>query len=409
MNICIIGGGLTGLTAAFALADSASVDVLETSPVPCGLLSSTRVGDAWIENYYHHCFSGDRLLLGLMDELGLRESLEWRKGSTGYYVDGTIHPLTTPLEILRYPVLTLGDKFRLARLTLSAKKFDADELDEVTARDFLLDRCGRHTYEAFFEPLLKSKFGAMRDRVSAAWMVSRIAIRSDRGPEGERLGYLKFGYHSLVDTLVRAIREKGGAVHTGIAAHSVRRMEDGTWEVNGAPYDAVISTIRPSLLEALGGPGLPEIPYQGAACVTMGISRDVTGGIYWVNMKDEAPYGAVIGHTNFIPKERYGSHIVYLASYFRDDLPENHEQAMIDDFCRRFAVRPDEIAWHFMTVDTAAGPVYTTGYRSLMPPYEQDGLFMAGMFSPTNYPERSMEGSVAAGYEVARRVKEART
>ena len=409
MNICIIGGGLTGLTAAFALADRASVDVLEASSVPGGLLSSTRVGDAWIENFYHHCFSGDRRLLGLMEELGIQDSLEWRKGSTGYYVDGTIHPLTTPLEILRYPVLTLGDKYRLARLTLSAKKYNVDDLDDVTARDFLLDKCGRHTYEAFFEPLLKSKFGAMRDQVSAAWMISRIAIRSDRGPEGERLGYLKFGYHSLVDGLVRAIREKGGAVHTGIAAHSVRRMEDGTWEVNGAPYDAVISTIRPSVLERLGGPALPEIPYQGAACVTMGLPRDVTKGIYWVNMKDEAPYGAVIGHTNFIPEERYGVHIVYLASYFRGDVPDDQEQLMIDDFCRRFSVSPEEIAWHFMSTDTAAGPVYTTGYRSLIAPYETDGLYMAGMFSSPNYPERSMEGSVAAGYEVAKRVMEGRT
>ncbi|MBT8507010.1 amine oxidase [Methanomicrobiaceae archaeon CYW5] len=408
MNICIIGGGLTGLTAAFALADEASVDVLEASSITGGLLSSTRVGDAWIENYYHHCFSGDRLLIGLMGELGIKGGLEWRKGSTGYYVDGTIHPLTTPLEILRCPVLTLGDKYRLARLTLSAKKYNADELDDVTARDFLLEKCGRHTYEAFFEPLLKSKFGAMRDQVSAAWMVSRIAIRSDRGPEGERLGYLKFGYHTLVDALVRAIREKGGAVHTGIAAHSVRQMEDGTWEVNGAPYDAVISTIRPSVLEGLGGPALPDIPYQGAACLTMGLPRDVTKGIYWVNMKDEAPYGAVIGHTNFIPEERYGSHIVYLASYFSERLPADHEQTMINDFCRRFAVRPEEIEWHFMTVDTAAGPVYTTGYRSLIAPYETDGLYMAGMFSAPNYPERSMEGSVAAGYEVAKRVMEGR-
>jgi protoporphyrinogen oxidase len=54
-----------------------------------------------------------------------------------------------------------------------------------------------------------------------------------------------------------------------------------------------------------------------------------------------------------------------------------------------------------MAVDPWAGPVYTTGYRSLIPAFEHQGLFMAGMFSSTNYPERSMEGSVRAGSEVA--------
>jgi protoporphyrinogen oxidase len=63
-----------------------------------------------------------------------------------------------------------------------------------------------------------------------------------------------------------------------------------------------------------------------------------------------------------------------------------------------------EIHWTRMAVNPFAGPVYTIGYRSLIPQYAQDGLFMAGMFSLPNYPERSMEGAVRAGYEVAARV-----
>ena len=54
-----------------------------------------------------------------------------------------------------------------------------------------------------------------------------------------------------------------------------------------------------------------------------------------------------------------------------------------------------------MAVDAWAGPVYTTGYNALIPDYEQKGLYMAGMFSRSNYPERSMDGSIRAGIEVA--------
>ena len=74
---------------------------------------------------------------------------------------------------------------------------------------------------------------------------------------------------------------------------------------------------------------------------------------------------------------------------------------MIDDFCNRFSVAPKEIHWHKMAVDPLAGPVYTTGYRSLIPAYEQKWLYMAGMFSQPNYPERSMEGSIRAGMDIA--------
>ena len=131
------------------------------------------------------------------------------------------------------------------------------------------------------------------------------------------------------------------------------------------------------------------------------MERQVTDGIYWLNMKDSAPYGAVVSHTNFIPHDRYGEHLVYLASYFTDTLPPQLDKRMLSDFCRRFSVSEKEIHWHRMAIDPWAGPVYTTGYRSLIPGYEQAGLCVAGMFSRTNYPERSMEGSIKAGKDAA--------
>jgi protoporphyrinogen oxidase len=124
-------------------------------------------------------------------------------------------------------------------------------------------------------------------------------------------------------------------------------------------------------------------------------------------MKDSAPYGAVVTHTNFMPVDQYGEHLVYLASYFSGPIPQRLDERMLADFCSRFSVGRDEISWHRMAVDPFAGPVYTTGYRSLIPRYEQKGMYMAGMFSGTNYPERSMEGSVRAGFAVAECIRNA--
>jgi len=400
MKIAIIGAGLTGLVAASRLVHEHEVDLYEKKPYLGGCLSSYHINNYWIEKYYHHCFSGDTALFALIRELGLSGRLEWKTGTSGYFSRNMIYPLNTPLQILLYPELSLFDKVKLALLTVRAKKADLEALDDIPADQYIIQHLGENCYSSFFEPLLKSKFGERRSEVSAAWLFSRIAIRSNRGISGEHLGYLDGGFHLIVDALEKAIVLNGGTIHKNFPVSSISRR-NGTWEANDSSYDAVISTIPPQELERIGGPELPRIPYQGAACMTLALEREVTGGIYWLNMKDAAPYGAVIAHTNFIPSYRYGEHIIYLASYFSGTMPPRLDVHMTEDFCNRFSVTKDEIHWSRMAVDPWAGPVYTTGYRSLIPSYERQGLYMAGMFSRTNYPERSMEGSIRAGSEVA--------
>lgn len=404
MKVCIIGGGLTGLVAASRLAGEHEIDLFEKRSHEGGCLSSYQIDAFSIERYYHHCFSSDEHFFSLLTRLDLSRYLEWRNGSTGYFAGGVIYPLTTPVQILKYPHLTLAEKAKLALLTLRAKSIRTEDLDTIPAEQYVRQSLGDGIYTSFFEPLLKSKFGENRGKVSAAWLVSRIAIRSTRGVAGERLGYMNGGFSRLICALRESIQKNGGRIHLQSPATSIRR-NNRSWEVNGRTFDRVVSTIPPQELARIGGPSGDPIPYQGAACMILGLDRDVTDGIYWLNMKDPAPYGAVVAHTNFIPKERYGCHIVYLASYFTGDLPKNTDKVMISDFCRRFSVREDEIRWTRITVDPFAGPVYTLGYRSRIPAYESGGLYMAGMFSAPNYPERSMEGAVKAGLDISDRVK----
>jgi protoporphyrinogen oxidase len=405
MKVGIIGGGLTGLVAAYALAGEHELELFEKMPYLGGCLSSYNMKDYWIERYYHHCFSGDTALFSLLKDTGLSDKLEWWTGTSGYFARSRIFPLNTPLEILRYPELSITDKAKLALLTIRAKKADLRALDDIPADQYIIEHLGSNIYSSFFEPLLKSKFGEQRKEVSAAWLFSRIAIRSDRGVSGERLGYLNGGFHQLIGTLESAIAAKGGRIRKQESADTLVRAGN-KWQINGTPYDVVISTIPPQELERLGGPAVHHVPYQGAACMTLAMDRQVTDGIYWLNMKDPAPYGAVVTHTNFIPKGRYGEDIVYLASYFTGSVPHQLDDRMLSDFCRRFSVAENEIHWHRMAVDPWAGPVYTTGYRKFLRGFENAGIYSAGMFSATNYPERSMEGSIKAGLEVAETIRQ---
>ena len=182
MKIGILGSGLAGLSAALQLADKNEVVIFEKNDSPGGCMSSLTYNNTYtLETLYHHCFSGDTNLFSLLEDLDLKTDMIWLKGSTGYYMDGKLHPLTTPMEILRYPCLTFFQKFRLGLFVISSRKIDLAPLDKVTAKEYLFEKVGEDIYNAFFAPLLTSKFGSMKNDVSAAWLMSRIAIRSDRG------------------------------------------------------------------------------------------------------------------------------------------------------------------------------------------------------------------------------------
>jgi protoporphyrinogen oxidase len=399
MKICIVGGGLAGLAAAWRLKERHEIDLYEKKADLGGCLSSYHPDQYWIEQFYHHCFAQDRHLLSLLNELRLSDRLEWLSGTTGYFADNTIYPLTTPSEILRYPFLSLTDKARLALMTLRSGRLDPATLDDIPAKDFIISELGERVYDSFFEPLLRSKFGGLHETVSAAWLIGRISIRSNRGLSGERLGYLNGGFRVFVDALADRVGREC-TIRLFDPVTSLSKDSDG-WRVNGQRYDAVISTIPPQALRVAGGPDLPPVPYQGAACLTLGLDSDHAQGIYWLNMKDAGPVGAVITHTNFVPYDRYGEHIVYLASYFSKDLPVQAGKVMREYFCRKFGVPESSIHWERLAVEPMAGPVFTTGYRKLIPGYQEKGLFWAGMFSLSSYPERSMDGSIAAGYAAA--------
>ena len=126
MKTIIIGGGLAGLAAAYRLADRDEIIIFEKENELGGMASSYSIeipcsknGLYHIEKYYHHIFASDKELIFLIEELGLGSKLEWLRGTTGYFFNGRIYPMNTPLEILR--ALPFVDVVRLTWLVMKAK------------------------------------------------------------------------------------------------------------------------------------------------------------------------------------------------------------------------------------------------------------------------------------------------
>ena len=354
----------------------------------------------------------------LIDELGLNNKLEWLKGTTRYYINGKIYPLNTPREILQYPHLSPFEKVKLALLVLRSKRKNIADLDNITARDLILNATGESVYENFFEPLLRSKFGDEKDNVSAAWLLSRIKIRSDRSLSGERLGYMRGGFHSLVEAILKGIEDKGGEVYKmRVDKIIIKNNEVKGIEVDNEfiGSDNVISTISPMALnKIIGIPMIKGIKYPGTTCVLFALKERLMDNLYWLNIKANVPFGAVIEHTNFAPLDDYGEHLVYVTSYFHDlnsPLWRMSEEEVVNLYLsglKKLFPKFDErmIKWWKLARDIDTAPIFETGFKNKVLPYKTKikGLYLAGMFSPPNYPERSMNGSIKAGFECAEEV-----
>ncbi len=400
MKIAVVGAGLAGLAAANELKDFADVKVFESGEVG-GLVSSYCNGYC-IEKFYHHCFRFDDALLEAIRKYGLTSKLVWKTVKVGFAVNGKIYSLSTPFEILRYPHLSLTDKFKLALFTLRSRKRKYEDYDDVGVIDGLRAELGNSLLQKFFMPLLRAKFGENAENVSYAWLLARVAIRSNRKYAGEEIGYIRHGFWQLVDRMLQNVN---------VVNERAKIKRGASWEVNGERFDAVIFTAPLSYLGELAKTfGIAEIRYQSSVCVLLAAEKSLTEDIYWTNVAD-APFGAIIEHTNFMPFEDYGEHLIYLASYSTPDgwlfkLSDDEVLKLFLSSLKNFGMRKEEIKWARVFRAKYSGPIYEKGYARKITPYKvADGFYIAGMTSKPNYPERSMNGSIKAGIEVAEIIK----
>ncbi|WP_459192306.1 NAD(P)/FAD-dependent oxidoreductase [Halosimplex sp. J119] len=435
--IGVVGGGIAGLAAAYRLQQRGhDVQVFEASDQVGGLAAVYETAGDPIETFYHHLSASEETIVELIEELSLGDDLEWRYKTDSYYVDGVVHPMEKAWEILAYPHLSVYDKFRLGMLVKEIDvrggwpNFDTyddiTDFEDVPIKEFLLEHTTRNVYESFWEPLLDAKFGSRKEDVSAAWLLGRVKFRGERDPlRGEQLGYLDGGFGRLLDELLAAVgrdtvttgarvTEIGttdGSTGSDGAVESLTVERDGeeeTYEVDG-----VVVAAMPNVLEDLTGYPC-EIDFQGTVCSVWSMEESLSD-TYWLNIKDDAPFGVFIEHTNFVPPERYGGeHLYYTASYVQDpseDLwqmsdaeVESHWEAGIKDLFPHFD--PDSVNWVKTARNPRTAPIYERGYLDMVVPYDlsdevAEGVYYAGMASRAQYPERSLNGGIEAGYACA--------
>ena len=421
----VIGAGPAGLKAAHTLVKAGlEVTLLESSPGLGGLASSFDVQGTRIERYYHFICRGDDHLVDTLAELGLSDRLHWRDSRMAYFVDGTLFPFLTPLELLRFRPLSLLDRLRAGVAVKWAQRLREADLAPQRAVEWLRRMFGPRAYDVIWEPLMRFKFAEHADAVSAAWIWARMVrlSRSRVSPWREELGYLAGGSQLVLEGLGRDFAARGGRVVLSAPVEQIV-LEGGRAtgvRVGGEtlPADVVVSTVTTSrfrqLARGLDGEyvrRLERIPTIGIFCLFLRLRESVTP-FFWVNTNDpRVPFAGMIEYTNLNPlPELGGDHILYVPQYLSADDPRyaQSDEQVLQAYTDALAlINPafDRTWIRFAAVfrDRFAQPICLTDYRTSTPEIQTPvaNLFLTD--SCQLHPhDRSISGSFGLGLEAAR-------
>jgi protoporphyrinogen oxidase len=414
-----------GLAAAFhAVKAGHTVEVLEAAPEPGGMAAHFDLAGLSIERFYHFVCKSDAATMQLMDELGIREQLRWRTTSMGIFIGGKLHDWGTPVALLKLREISLISRLRYGLFAFVAVRRNRwDAIETESARSWITRWCGTEVYDRLWSPLFALKFYQYADRISAAWIWTRIRRlgRSRKSIMQEELGYIEGGSQTLVNALCSAILQSGGRIHTRRAAQKVLVQDGrvtGVSTANGVvPADEVICTVPTPLISAMV-PDLPadwkarydSIANTGVCCLVFKLKRSISRH-FWVNISD--PDIAVPGIVEFSNLRSVGNESVVYVPYY---MPADNvkftwtDKQLLDEafgYLQRLKpelAREDVIAAHVARLRYAQ-PVCEPGFAAKIPPIQTPvkGLQIAD--TCFYYPEdRGISESVRFGREMAHRL-----
>jgi len=430
-NIAILGAGIGGMAAAYDLRLAGhQVTIYEAADTVGGLASGFKEPgwDWYVEKYYHHWFASDRHMLELIDELGWRDQVIFKRPYTVIYHEGKFYPFDSmftniPAFILRHYRLHEFVRIGLVGLYLRLTN-NWRPLERMTVDDWMRKWAGDRIYELMWEPLVIGKFGERNARqVNMAWLWARLKARTTR------LGTFEGGFQGFANRFADRLKQMGVSIQLSTPVNRIEPQTAGlltlTTPKAPAQFDQCLVTTSPSLLARLA-PSLPpdylsgllSLKSMGAVVMVISLKQRLSPqGYYWYNLPKAAgfPFLALVEHTNFLPPEHFGGeHLVYAGDYLETD----HEYFSLsqEELLERFIAvlprinpdfKPDWVrkSWLFRT--NYAQPVPFVNHSKNIPPIQTPipGLYFASMSQV--YPwDRGTNFAVEIGRRAAKMMLE---
>jgi squalene-associated FAD-dependent desaturase len=438
LSVTVIGGGLAGLSAACALADTGYyVRLLERRPYVGGRASSYEhpgTGEV-IDNCQHVLIGRCTNLIDLYRRLDSLDAIRWYDHFTFIEPGGRRTllqpsslpaPLHTSLSFLRAPAFSVADKLAIARGMSAFLTSIPEDIDENFAH--WLSRHGQtqRAIQRFWQPVLVSALNEDLDRISVKYAGKVFRESFLLSPEAGRMGIPAIPLGDLYGRAIDYLRARGGEVllRTSVEAlEPVDSTEPETgWMIRSGDQtftsDAVVLALSFEALAAL----LPALPgnagAENLAADLAGFEHSPITGIHlWFDREITDLEHAVLldstiqwlfNKSKLQPthREQRGSYIELVVSSSKTLVPMQRQE-IID-----LALR--ELAQFFPLVSSAklekAAVVKevraTYSVRPLLdrirPGAESPwpGVYLAGDWTATGWPS-TMEGAVRSGYIAA--------
>jgi protoporphyrinogen oxidase len=386
LNAAVIGGGISGLASAHRIAGLGHrVTLFEGEDFLGGLGTTFPYRGGHLERFYHCILPNDGALIGLIRELGLESQLLWRQTRMGFMYQGKTYPLNTPMDLLSFGPLNFFERLRMGLLGLRARFRGLDEeLDQVTAADWIKSMAGERAFEILWKPLLSAKIGDHYPALPALWLSSRMNREKSTGPELK--GCLANGYRSLIDAFEKALRARGTEIRLKTRIARIDRdgeamalvLDGGTSE----SFDFVVATsplvqfqrmtsrlgLEPSIAQL-------KLDYQGVISGVFLTEKPLTD-YYWMPFVDSGTTSqGAIEMSNLVPLERSnGRHVNYLVNYTHRDstLFQKSDPEMLAlyraDLEELYPEAAATIVDEFLFRAPYVEPIWMLNYRRLAPP-----------------------------------------
>lgn len=445
MKIAILGGGITGLTAAYYLAkDGHRITVIEKEKILGGLAAGFK-SDRWdwyLERAYHHLFASDRDFLIFAKEIGFNK-IYFKSPTTASLYQPVIQnsqlnnskitnyglrilPMDTPIDLLKFPYLNLIDKLRAGIVIFFLKLSPfLPKYKKMTSEEFLKKTMGVNVWNRLWKQLFRGKFGIYAGIISASFIWARIKKRT------KALGYIEGGFQTFIDYVEDLLKSLRVNVLTGYEIKSINKQGE-KFVINGKSYDKIISTLPTPVLKRLALNIFPteylsrfgKLKYLHAITLIIETDKPILDKTYWLNIcTDKIPFMILVQHTNFADKKNYdNNHLAYVGWYVDGDsklLKMNKDQLLnnilphlnkISNYELRIkkpiTSHQSLITNYFLFKAPFAQPIFDKDFEKNMPTFiTPDKNFFVANLDMTYPYDRGTNYAVKLGKDVFRLIK----
>ncbi|MFQ5834773.1 MAG: NAD(P)/FAD-dependent oxidoreductase [bacterium] len=426
----IIGGGFAGLSAAYKLLKHGIKPlIIEKEAFLGGMASCYKIENFWIEKFYHHFFTHDSEAVALAKELGNGNDLIWNKSRMAFFSNNKLYGFTTPLDLLRFSEIGFLDRLKVGLFRFLARKNGScDELDSLSAEEWLNGKIGSSAYRKIVAPILKSKFGLHIDDISAAFIMGRIEARSQSRTKflsRETFGYYRGGLQNFISALHKSISSLGGDIKLNAEVEEIIVKDDSNFVIKTAQKesihckDIVVTVPMPIINKLITSyadinPNLAQFNYMPVVCLCAGIKEKLSN-YYWINIaSEEIPFGLVVEHTNFVPVSFYnGMQIVYLSGYCDISSPlfKMSEEEIFDYYMNGLkkifpSFSDNKVLWWKVSKEPFATPVFARNFNKLLFQLKAKlpkGFYLAGNILA--YPQsKNVNNAIKSGINAAEEI-----